>query len=820
MKVKSIIAALLLMVAGLQSLWAQKVVVYKTNSQTIEYEVSDVDSIVFVEKPVKLITKIELSETTITLQPNETKTLTAIVLPEDADNKAVKWESSDEGVATVEQTGEVKAVAAGECTIIAKATDGSGVKAECTIIVVQLVTAITLEPTTLSLPIGANHTLTANIQPFNATNKDVYWESSNTSIATIEQKGKVTAVAVGTCTIACSAKDGSGVKGSCTVTVKSINVELGLPVSTMLSPEKQWAADIMVFNDPERYDTDAAGQVIDTPPSDTSGNNWYDPNYQLTNGQESWNVGYSPFLSEVTTDKIVETPWNLWPNSTVWSADKEVADIYLRRTFIIDQALSDRIFLSCCHDDNAEWYLNGVLIHSIEGYIWNYDDFNEQVYLTADQIALIHTDGTENVLAIHVHNYGGPALADGGLYEKEIGLPTSTMVSPKIQWAADIMVFNDTERWGTDAAGQVIDTPPSDTSGNNWYDPNYQLTNGQESWNVGYSPFLAEEFDERTDVIPWIIWPNSTRWSTGQDVADIYLRRTFTVDHALSDKIFLSCCHDDNAEWYLNGVLIYSTEGWNWDYSYDNEQIYLTAEQCALIHTDGKENVLAIHVHNYDGPALADGGLYEKEIGLPTSTMVSPKIQWVADMMVFNDIDRGSSEANYQVIDLPPSDTNGNEWYAKDYQLTDGQKSWSVGYSPFLTEKLPGEEKDWTVWPNSTKWSADNEVADIYLRRTFTVNHELSNNIFLSCCYDNGAEWYLNGVLIHSTEAGTWSYDKEEKIYLTPAQRALIHTDGSENVLAIHVHNDGGPGFADGGLYEEGLSGGNHEGIQGELDIP
>lgn len=390
---------------------------------------------------------------------------------------------------------------------------------------------------------------------------------------------------------------------------------------------------------------------------------------------------------------------------------------------------------------------------------------------------------------------------EGGNVEAE--LPTSSMLSPEIQWAADIMVFHDPDRYGTSIVGQVIDTPPSDKYRNKWYALDYELTNGQQSWNVGYSPFLSEVFDAETEVIPWIIWPNSTHWSADIDVADIYLRRTFTVDRKLSDRIFLSCCHDDNAEWYLNGVLIYSVEGYVWDYNYEKEQVYLTPEQRALIHTDGRKNVLAIHVHNYGGPALADGGLYEKEIGLPTSTMLSPKVQWSADMMVFNDPTRYLTDAGGQVIDTPPSDTCGNEWYAQDYLLTDGQQSWDVGYSPFLSEKI-NNEIQWTLWPNSTQWAADNEVADIYLRRTFTVDRELSDKIFLSCCRDDCGEWYLNGVQIYSAAGDDiWSYDSNEKIYLTQKQRALIYTDGRKNVLAIHVHNYGGAALADGGLYEE-----------------
>ena len=84
-----------------------------------------------------LVTEITLSETSLTLYPDETKTLTVTVLPEDADNKEVTWLSSNESIATVDQTGKVTAVAAGSCTITCTAQDGSGVKAECQVEVIE-----------------------------------------------------------------------------------------------------------------------------------------------------------------------------------------------------------------------------------------------------------------------------------------------------------------------------------------------------------------------------------------------------------------------------------------------------------------------------------------------------------------------------------------------------------------------------------------------------------------------------------------------------------------------------------------------------------
>lgn len=79
----------------------------------------------------QLVEEILLSETSLNLQPDDVRTLTATVLPEDADNKEVTWESSNDDVAEVTKKGKVNANADGSCVITCRATDGSGVYAVC-----------------------------------------------------------------------------------------------------------------------------------------------------------------------------------------------------------------------------------------------------------------------------------------------------------------------------------------------------------------------------------------------------------------------------------------------------------------------------------------------------------------------------------------------------------------------------------------------------------------------------------------------------------------------------------------------------------------
>lgn len=82
-----------------------------------------------------------------------------------------------------------------------------------------LVNSIALDEATKELNIGGSFTLTATVGPVEADDRTVTWSSNNTSIATVDQMGKVTAIAEGEATITVTANDGSGVSASCVVTV-------------------------------------------------------------------------------------------------------------------------------------------------------------------------------------------------------------------------------------------------------------------------------------------------------------------------------------------------------------------------------------------------------------------------------------------------------------------------------------------------------------------------------------------------------------------------------------------------------------------------
>lgn len=170
------------------------------------------------------VTGITLDRQTALLSAiGETVQINRTITPSNATNKNVTWTSSNPLVATV-NAGQVTAVSNGTATITASTKDG-GFTATCVVTVNAgsqnvPVTGVSLNTTQTELTVGNTYTLNASITPSNATNKQVTWSSGNTGIATVDQTGKVTAVAAGTTTITVKTADGNKT-AACSVTVKA-----------------------------------------------------------------------------------------------------------------------------------------------------------------------------------------------------------------------------------------------------------------------------------------------------------------------------------------------------------------------------------------------------------------------------------------------------------------------------------------------------------------------------------------------------------------------------------------------------------------------
>ena len=180
--------------------------------------------VVTVANPAVPVTGVSLDKSSysLTMGSVESFKLTATVQPGNASNQKLSWSSTNTAAATVDQEGNVTAVAAGTAVIIVSTEDG-GKTATCTVTVnakpAVLVTGIEIAGPGSSTTVGGTLQLSAVVTPENATNKAVTWSSSNTSIATIDQNGKLTGVSTGTVYITAAAKDGSGISRTVAITV-------------------------------------------------------------------------------------------------------------------------------------------------------------------------------------------------------------------------------------------------------------------------------------------------------------------------------------------------------------------------------------------------------------------------------------------------------------------------------------------------------------------------------------------------------------------------------------------------------------------------
>ena len=133
------------------------------------------------------VTEVGLNKTSTTLIEGETETLVATVMPENATDKSVVWESGNESAAAVSQEGLVTAVGEGKATITVKTNDG-GFSASCEVTVNKKVIAVTgvkLSAASMTLREGEKGTLTATVEPANATNKNVEWWTSDLDVVSV-----------------------------------------------------------------------------------------------------------------------------------------------------------------------------------------------------------------------------------------------------------------------------------------------------------------------------------------------------------------------------------------------------------------------------------------------------------------------------------------------------------------------------------------------------------------------------------------------------------------------------------------------------------
>lgn len=173
------------------------------------------------------VTDVQIPTKTAEINVGGITNMNASVLPANATDKTLKYESSNPSVATVDAAGAIVGVGAGTATITAKSANGKSASMQVTVKFVNA-TGVTVSPNEIPVGIGSVRTLTATVLPVDASNKAVSWNSSTPAIATVDSEGKVTGVAEGTATITATTEDG-GFSATCQVTViKNDGMEIRL----------------------------------------------------------------------------------------------------------------------------------------------------------------------------------------------------------------------------------------------------------------------------------------------------------------------------------------------------------------------------------------------------------------------------------------------------------------------------------------------------------------------------------------------------------------------------------------------------------------
>ena len=239
------------------------------------------------------------------------------------------------------------------------------------------VTGIVLNYSTLYLQPDATQQLTATVEPEDASNKAVTWTSSDASVATVSTDGLVTAKAEGSCTITCSAKDGSGVKAECKVKVNQTGgfevhvcpddnhphmIDLGLPSGT------KWACCNVGAGRPEAFgDFFAWGE---TEPKDNYSNSTYrycDKTYGSATKYTGDGTGYNGFKDGLSVllpeDDAATVNWGSnWQTPSADQLEELVNSDYTTLEYMWDDERQQ--------DAEPEWgevythYLHGIKITS------------------------------------------------------------------------------------------------------------------------------------------------------------------------------------------------------------------------------------------------------------------------------------------------------------------------------------------------------------------------------------------------------------------------------------------------------------------------
>ena len=186
------------------------------------------------ELPEIEIEKIEISVNNPVIQKNEISKLNIEIYPQEAKEQAIEYISSNEKIVKVDNQGNLYGVSSGKATITARAIS-NGVEASIDIEVYSKVTGIEINVENITLQEGEQYQILANIEPDDANNKNIKYESKNIAIASVDETGIIKALKTGNTTIKVYSEEDENISQLVTINVIEKIAEEDLSFSKNIS---------------------------------------------------------------------------------------------------------------------------------------------------------------------------------------------------------------------------------------------------------------------------------------------------------------------------------------------------------------------------------------------------------------------------------------------------------------------------------------------------------------------------------------------------------------------------------------------------------
>lgn len=553
------------------------------------------------------------------------------------------------------------------------------------------------------------------------------------------------------------------------------------------------------------------------PAPDANGVQWYELGFDMSPKDEDLNYyvwdedGYEvPIVwEEHTAPFSSDDTYNGRP-SYQWTTNSIIADIYVRRTFTTDQLLAGPVYLACGHDDApCEYYINGVLVFRRTGYEgereetdndgnihivydngWNNDEY---ILLTDEQKALINLNGEENVVAFHVHQNWGGALADCGLYTKLEGGLDMGYTTP---WEGKVL-FNNYGGWG----GHIIDNIYGDE-------------NLAHPWSALYE---AQEGDEYTFLLEGSspedsLWREQLHFKTPIKIDpdyEYYFKVWLGADKPLTQVIVkLTDNDDDDIELGYEEVTIEAPEEGEeyegtlveipfdgleadnfkiaFDFGGGQDSTTVTIKDISLVKTssnldeDDEELWVGTHYFNFFDMHKTvikymvwdvdnEGKDYQRE------ARDEEEMEWADEVITFEQVNAPEVTGR----------TETKAWTLPDFD----DSMWDDMMMPVGSEDQRGAVPELqSIWPGGNN-------TNFWIRRNFEldkINDRLSYD--LNVCHDDAYETYVNGVLLQKYSG--WTNGKSPVQVHIPAKYLNV----GKNVIATYIQQNWGGKFYDCGI--------------------